>query len=77
MLFSPSVVNVGAFKINAMDRGASLTLGPYQQVDYFLSMKVNQGFGEDNGDCSPLVIPISSVLDPDMVDSNSAKNSII
>ncbi|MCY7662058.1 hypothetical protein MH142_19675, partial [Bacillus safensis] len=34
MLFSPSVVNVGAFKINAMDRGASLTLGPYQQIDY-------------------------------------------
>ncbi|MCY7494247.1 hypothetical protein [Bacillus safensis] len=77
MLFSPSVVNVGAFKINAMDRGLSLTLGPYQQIDYFLSMKLNQGFGEDNGDCSPLVIPISSVLDPDMVDSNSVKNSVI
>lgn len=52
MLFSPLVVNVGAFKINAMDRGASLTLGPYQQIDYFLSMKLNQGFGEDNGDWS-------------------------
>lgn len=77
MFFSPSVVNVGGFKINTMDRGSSLTLGPYQQVDYFLSAKINQGFGEENGDFTPLVVPISNVLDADLVDSNSAKNSVV
>ncbi|WP_418910942.1 hypothetical protein [Bacillus subtilis] len=66
MFFSPSVVNVGGFKINTMDRGSSLTLGPYQQVDYFLSAKINQGFGEENGDFTPLVVPISNVLDADL-----------
>lgn len=77
MFFSPSVVNVGGFKINTMDRGSSLTLGPYQQVDYFLSAKINQGFGEENSDFTPLVVPISNVLDADLVDSNSAKNSVV
>ncbi|RPK04904.1 hypothetical protein BSBH6_01605 [Bacillus subtilis] len=54
-----------------------LTLGPYQQIDYFLSAKLNQGFGEENGVFAPLVIPISNVLDADVVDSNSAKNSVV
>lgn len=41
MMFSPVLVNVGGFKVNAVDRGSSITIGPYQQIDYFLSNKIN------------------------------------
>ncbi|MCC9021602.1 hypothetical protein [Bacillus nakamurai] len=77
MMFSPALVNVGGFKVNAMDRGSSLTIGPYQQIDYFLSTKINYGFGEENGDLAPIYIPISSIVDPDLIDSTSAKTSIV
>ncbi|MBT2575296.1 hypothetical protein J7E26_15325 [Bacillus sp. ISL-51] len=77
MMFSPALVNVGGFKVNAMDRGSSVTIGPYQQIDYFLSNKINYGFGEENGDLAPIYIPISSIVDPDLIDSTSAKTSIV
>lgn len=71
------VVNFLGMKINVLDHGSFITMGPTQQIDYFLSLKRNQGFGEANGDLSPINIPISSVVDPDVSESNAAKNSII
>ncbi|GAA0379313.1 hypothetical protein [Bacillus horti] len=77
MQFAPMAVNLLAFKANTVDRGSSITLGPYQQIDYFLSNKQNQGFGEENGDFGALFVPLSIISDPDVSDSNSAKTSII
>ncbi|MDN4525165.1 hypothetical protein [Fictibacillus fluitans] len=77
MLFSPMVVNMLGFKVNTMDRSATLAFGPVQQLDLFSSNKTNQGFGEDNGDLTVVNLPIIWVADQDVIDSNSVKNSVL
>lgn len=77
MLFAPAVINLIAFKVNANDRNSSITVGPYQQIDYFLSNKQNQGFGEENGDLATVFLPINIQSDADISDSNAAKASVI
>ena len=64
------------FKINVMDRMSTLSFGPVQQIDVYLSTKRNQGFGEKNGDLSPSYLPVSSTFDPDANDSSSAKGNV-
>jgi hypothetical protein len=77
MNFAPMVVNFLGFKINVMDHSATAVVGPSQQLDIFVSVKRNHGFGESNGDLSPIYIPITGVADPDVSDSNSVKGSIV
>ncbi|HET7658679.1 MAG TPA: hypothetical protein VFK37_10320 [Bacillales bacterium] len=77
MIFAPMQVNLLAFKINVMDRSATLSFGPIQQLDVFQANKRNQGFGEENGDLTVFNVPISGVIDPDVLDSNSAKGSAL
>ncbi|MGG3564682.1 hypothetical protein ABES03_24100 [Neobacillus rhizosphaerae] len=77
MIFAPMIVNVGALKVNVLDHGSLLNTGPTQFVDHFISYKRNQGYGEQNGDFVPMIIPISYIQDADLNDSNAAKNSII
>jgi hypothetical protein len=76
-LISPVVVNVLGFKINTIDNGAVANMGSFQLIDQFVSYKRNQAFGEQNGDLSPVNLPSSAVLDPDVIDSNSLKNSVV
>lgn len=75
LFFTPTVVNVLAFKINAVDNGSVVNAGPVQRIDEFISYKRNQSLGEINGDLSPQNIPIATVIDPDVVDSASVKTS--
>ncbi|MED2974652.1 hypothetical protein P4361_20750 [Fictibacillus sp. B-59209] len=77
MLFSPMVVNMLGFKVNSMDRSATLSFGPIQQLDLFSSNKINQGFGEDNGDLTVVNLPIIWVADQDVIDAASVKNSVL
>jgi hypothetical protein len=77
VFFGPVVVNLLAFKVNVLDRGGTISFGPTQQIDYFLSNKQNQGFGEENGDLSLNNCPISIVNDSDVNDSNSGKTSVV
>lgn len=77
VFFSPAVVNLLGFKINTVDNGAVTNMGSLQVIDQFVSYKRNQAFGEQNGDLSPIAIPNSAIVDPDAVDSNSAKNSLV
>ncbi|MGJ7913265.1 hypothetical protein [Neobacillus sp. LXY-1] len=70
-------INFLGFKINTIDNTAFVNFGPNQFIDQLTSYKRNQGFGEQNGDISPVNIPISYVVDPDVTDSNTAKNSVI
>ncbi|WP_373463254.1 hypothetical protein [Bacillus sp. SORGH_AS_0510] len=70
-------INFLGFKVNTVDNGSFVNLGPYQLIDQLVSYKRNQGVGEQNGDISPVNIPISWIADPDVNDSNTAKNSII
>lgn len=76
VFFAPTIANVLGFKVNIMDRMSTISFGPVQQIDVFLSTKRNQGFGEQNGDLSPSCLPVSSTFDPDINDSNSAKGNI-
>ncbi|MED4205050.1 spore germination protein [Neobacillus mesonae] len=77
VFFTPLAVNLLGFKVNAIDNSSVINFGPLAYVDQFVSYKRNQAVGEQNGDFSPINIPISSVIDPDIADSPSAKNSII
>ncbi|MCM3702353.1 spore germination protein [Paenibacillus macerans] len=75
MNFSPMAVNVFAFKVNTMERASSFSFGPSQQLDFFVSTKRNQGV-ESMGDLAPLYLTVTNILDTDLVDSNSVKNSV-
>ncbi|AZU61869.1 hypothetical protein [Neobacillus mesonae] len=77
VFFTPLAVNLLGFKVNSLDNGAVINVGSFLSIDEFLSYKRNQAVGEQNGDFSPINIPIASVIDPDIADSPSAKNSII
>jgi hypothetical protein len=77
LLVGAFAINLLGFKVNTIDNTSNVNFGPNQYLDQFLSYKRNQGVGEQNGDISPIYIPISWVVDPDVTDSNSAKNSII
>ncbi|MDQ1145956.1 hypothetical protein QE429_002783 [Bacillus sp. SORGH_AS 510] len=77
MNIAPMAINFLGFKVNTVDNGSFVNLGPYQLIDQLVSYKRNQGVGEQNGDISPVNIPISWIADPDVNDSNTAKNSII
>ncbi|WP_042463201.1 hypothetical protein [Neobacillus dielmonensis] len=78
MIFvTPMAINLLGFKINTMDNGAITNLGPMQMIDQFVSYKRNQAVGEQNGDLSPINVPVSLVIDPDGTDSNTIKNSVI
>ncbi|TWD91597.1 hypothetical protein FB550_12139 [Neobacillus bataviensis] len=77
MIFAPMNVNLGDLKINVLDHGSILNMGPNQMTDVFISYKRNQGYGEQNGDIAPMIIPISFLLDNDVSDSPTVKNSII
>lgn len=77
MIFAPMVVNLLGFKVNVLDHASSLNMGPNQIIDQFVSYKRNQGVGEQNGDISPIFMPMSYIMDPDVNDSTTIKNSII
>ena len=77
MIFAPMNINFGDMKINVFDHGSILNMGPNQMTDVFISYKRNQGYGEQNGDIAPMLIPISFLLDNDVSDSATVKNSIL
>lgn len=77
VFISPTVINVLGFKINSIDNGAVTNMGSLQLIDSFVNYKRNQAFGEQNGDLSPINIPIAAVFDQDVNDNNSAKNSVV
>lgn len=77
MNIAPMAINFLGFKVNTLDHSSLVNLGPNQFIDQFVSYKRNQGVGEQNGDISPIYIPISWIVDPDLNDSNTAKNSLI
>jgi hypothetical protein len=76
-MIAPMAINLLGFKINTIDNSSIVNLGPNQFIDQFTSYKRNYGVGEQNGDLSPINIPISWVVDPDLSDSNTAKNSLV
>lgn len=77
MTFAPATLNILGIKINAIDNGAVVNLGPSQHLDLFVSYKRNQGIGEQNGDLCPILLSTSWVLDNDLVDSSSVKSGIL
>ncbi|GAA3324454.1 hypothetical protein GCM10020331_052380 [Ectobacillus funiculus] len=65
-------------KINTLDHDSAATVGPYLQVDTFVSEKNEiMALAKKNGDFAFINIPISAVNDPDVIDSTSAKGSVV
>ena len=77
LIIAPMVINLLGFKVNTNDHASFVNLGPNQYIDLMINYKRNQGVGEQNGDLSPINIPISNVIDPDIAENNAAKNSVI
>ncbi|WP_128894792.1 hypothetical protein [Longirhabdus pacifica] len=75
--FAPTVVNLVGFKVNLIDRASKISFGGVVDIDFFLSTKINQGYGESAGDFNVQIFPISTVYDPDVIDSPSSKVSVI
>lgn len=75
--FGPVTINLFALKVNAIDHGAVINLGPSKHIDMYVSYKRNQGIGEQNGDISPIFMTNCSVFDSDLIDAPAVKNSII
>lgn len=76
MHFSPVMVNILGLKLNAIDHASVLNMGPSQHIDQFVSYKRNQGVGEQNGDLSPMIVPVSAVFDSELIDNPTFKGSI-
>ncbi|MBS4219618.1 hypothetical protein KHA96_14980 [Bacillus sp. FJAT-49711] len=77
MVFGPVIINILGFKVNAMDRNASLNFAASPRIDTFLTNKQNYGFGEENGDFVINNVPLNLVNDMDVNDTNSQKTSIV
>jgi hypothetical protein len=77
MKFAPVALNMLGLKINSVDNGAVVNLGPSMHLDLFVSYKRNQGIGEQNGDLSPTIMTQSAVSDMDFIDSPSMKSSFL
>jgi hypothetical protein len=77
LFFTPMKINLLGFKINAVDNSSVVNAGPLQYIDQLVSYKRNQAVGEINGDLSPVNLPISTVIDPDLIDSATNKTSAI
>jgi len=77
LLFAPMAVNLGNIKVNSIDHGSLLNMGPNQLTDQFVSYKRNQGYGEQNGDFVPIILPICTIYDSDYSDSWTGKESFI
>ncbi|WP_027724583.1 hypothetical protein [Tuberibacillus calidus] len=77
VFFTPLAINLFAFKVNTVDNGSVINAGSLQFVDELLSYKRNQAVGEQNGDLSPINIPINNLVDADILDSPTNKNSVV
>lgn len=77
MIIAPMAINLLGVKANTLDHSSIINFGPNQYIDQYTAYKRNQGVGEQNGDISPINIPISWVVDPDLNESNSVKNSVV
>ncbi|VEF47684.1 YocN [Bacillus freudenreichii] len=76
-MFGPVVINLLVFKVNTMDRNASVNLAASARFDVFLANKQNYGLGEENGDFSIMNVPLNLVNDQDVNDTNAQKTSVI
>jgi len=77
MKFAPATLNMLGLKINSVDHGSVVNLGPSGHWDIFVSYKRNQGVGEQNSDLSPTLMTKSGVSDMDFIDSTSVKSSFV
>ncbi|MGI6603716.1 MAG: hypothetical protein GX062_01895 [Firmicutes bacterium] len=71
--FSPAIINLLGLRVTVVDRSSTLSLGPLQQTEFFVSTKRNMS-AEINGDLSSDFIPRFIILDSDFADANA--NSI-
>nr|MDH3077164.1 hypothetical protein [Bacillus velezensis] len=76
MMFFPSVINFEYIKMNGISGGATFNTGSSVMVRNTATNKRNEGYGEQNGDCTVVVIPIMSIDDSDLIDGTANKVSL-
>ena len=77
ILFSPTITNLFAFKINEMDHNSATVMGSLAMFDVFNSDKHNTGFGSQYGDANIEQLNTTAIIDTDVADSNAIKESVI
>ncbi|AEB63632.1 MULTISPECIES: hypothetical protein [Bacillus] len=76
MMFFPSVINFEHIKMNGVSGGATFNTGSSVILRRTAVNKRNEGYGEQSGDCTVVVIPIMSIDDTDLIDSTANKVSL-
>ncbi|OAT81259.1 hypothetical protein [Desulfotomaculum copahuensis] len=75
MIFFPVQINLIGFKINVLDRNASISIGPSVRTDFNAFTKANT-FQTQSGDL-PVAFSTGAFNDSDLFDSTDTKESII
>lgn len=70
MLFLPAKIELGILKISQLEVNSAVTIGGAHLLSRRVKNKRNQGFGQQMADCSLISIPISFVIDDDIIDKS-------
>lgn len=76
VIFFPVQINMLGFKVNTVDRNASISIGPSVRTDFNAFTKANAGTGAQNGDL-PVTFATGFLNDADVFDATGTKESII
>lgn len=76
-LFSPTILNILGFKVNSADRNSSINFGPSCHIDVNNFTKSNTSGSSSSGDFVFQPQGPTAVFDPDVIDSQGPKASIV
>ncbi|WP_312472693.1 hypothetical protein [Neobacillus sp.] len=69
MFFLPTKINLGDLIVNEAGLGSSISIGSTQKISINNTTKKNQGFGQQIGDKTSIILPIHFVQDGDVIDA--------
>lgn len=77
IVFSPAFINLLGFKVNNIEHNVSINFGPSSQIDLTSFTRANTGSGSSFGDFAFYPIGVSTVIDPDVLDTPEVKSGIL
>lgn len=75
MFFKPTNISIGDIKVNNLDHLGSISFGNTKKIGRHVSAKKSQGFGQQFADFTIRAVNIHCVLDDDILDQSSIKNT--
>lgn len=76
-LFSPTIINLLGFRVNSADRNSNINFGPSCQIDVANFTKANTGGGASAGDFIFQPQGPTAIFDPDVIESQGPKVSVV